>query len=496
MRNYKYEMMLILMILCAIGAFYVMTIREGNDWGDDFAGYIHHTKNIAEGIEYGDTGYIYNRYVPTVGPRVYPPAYPLMLVPVYKIFGLNLKAMKIEIVIIFVVTLSIIWYIFKDKLDFKYVITMLLIIGLNPFFWEFKDNVLSDIPFMGFLYLSLLLIEKKYKKAPFHDLSLNYGLLVSFTIYLAYETRTVGGILLGCIFVYEVIVYKRPSIFLLFTTICFLVMGFIRQTFILSDASSLDYLNSFRGKSFNYLLWNAFGYLRELGLFWENGFSSWATKVVFLLMNVFACVGCIRKICLKVDIYEVFFVLYVATIILYADNQGLRYLIPIIPLYVYYSVNGVKWLGERTNWKNGIFIVVVVIIGASYMGKYMTEDFGPERYGVNRNESVELFTYIKENTGQKDVIISWKPKALALYTGRKVSIYPTEKDDTVLWTYFNEIGAKYFIIGPNYIFHGRQGIYDYDVRQPGGYYEEFIKRNNERFVEFYRNNDFKVYRRR
>jgi hypothetical protein len=211
-------------------------------------------------------------------------------------------------------------------------------------------------------------------------------------------------------------------------------------------------------------------------------------------MSLVAFVGYIRTIYLKVDIYEIFFVLYLGVIILFPAFQGLRYLIPIIPLYVYYSLNGIKYLEERTSWKNLIFIAVVVIIGASYIGKYMTEDFGPVRYGVNRDESVELFRYIKENTGEKDVIIYWKPKALALYAGRKVSIYPTEKDDTVLWKYFNEIGAKYFIIGPDYIFFGKHSIYSYDVKQPEGYYREFIKRNNERFEEIYKNNDFKVYR--
>jgi len=483
MRNYKYEMVLIFMILCAIGAFYVMTIREGHDWGDDFSMYIHHAKNIAEGIGYGDTGYIYNRYVPTVGPKMYPPVFPLMLVPVYKIFGLNLEAMKIELIVIFIIALYVIWYILRERLDFKYVIAMLLIIGLNPFFWEFKDNVLSEIPFMVFLYLGLILIEKKYERFTFYDSNLKHVLVISFTIYLAYETRSIGVILLGCILVYEIIIYKRPSMFLLFATICFLLMVFIRQSLIYSDSSSLDHLDLFGGKRLNYILENAIRYLKELGSFWENGFSSGINKVVFILMSLVACVGYIRKIYLKVDIYEIFFASYLGAIIIFPGYQGIRYLIPIIPLYVYYSLNGVKWLGERTNWRNRIFIVVVVIIGASYMGKYRTEDFGPMRYGINRDESVELFRYVKGNTGEKDVIIFRKPRALALYTGRKVSVYPMEKDDTVLWTYFNEIGAKYFIIGPSYLYEERSS-----------YYADFIEKNNDKFGEIYRNNDFKVYR--
>ena len=40
-------------LVCAIGIFYVATIRDGHVWGDDHAAYISHAKNIAEGKEYG-----------------------------------------------------------------------------------------------------------------------------------------------------------------------------------------------------------------------------------------------------------------------------------------------------------------------------------------------------------------------------------------------------------------------------------------------------------
>ena len=40
--------------------FYLATIREGHDWGDDFSMYIRHAQNIAHGEPYAETGYIYN----------------------------------------------------------------------------------------------------------------------------------------------------------------------------------------------------------------------------------------------------------------------------------------------------------------------------------------------------------------------------------------------------------------------------------------------------
>ena len=79
-------------MLCAVlvGALFVLTIREGEDWGDDFSMYIHHAENIARGVPYGETGYIYNPHNPAVGPKIYPPGFPLLLAPVVKLFGRNL----------------------------------------------------------------------------------------------------------------------------------------------------------------------------------------------------------------------------------------------------------------------------------------------------------------------------------------------------------------------------------------------------------------------
>src|SRR5207247_10913023 len=66
--------------LCAlvIGMFHLATVREGQDWNDDFSMYIRHAQNIARGAPYAETGYIYTPQNPAVGPRVYPPGCPLL----------------------------------------------------------------------------------------------------------------------------------------------------------------------------------------------------------------------------------------------------------------------------------------------------------------------------------------------------------------------------------------------------------------------------------
>src|SRR6266851_6468514 len=61
----------------AIAALQLVTIRQGHDWGDDFAMYIAHARNLANGAPYAATGYIANPHN-ALGPAAYPPVFPVL----------------------------------------------------------------------------------------------------------------------------------------------------------------------------------------------------------------------------------------------------------------------------------------------------------------------------------------------------------------------------------------------------------------------------------
>lgn len=111
---------IITVLILIIGTFYVLTIRDGHDWGDDFSMYVHHAKNVTEGIQYDRVRYIPNPAFPSYSPSACPPVFPLLLAPVYFCFGLNLTAMKIEIVVLFMAFLFVFCFIFRRDLPFHY----------------------------------------------------------------------------------------------------------------------------------------------------------------------------------------------------------------------------------------------------------------------------------------------------------------------------------------------------------------------------------------
>lgn len=123
---------LIVVLLVLIAIFYASTLRAGHIWGDDFAMYIH-AQNIVQGQPYAETGYIFNAAA-TVSPRMCPPVFPLLLAPLFRLYGLNLMPMKLEQVIFFVLALAAIYLFWKPELGEAYSAALIAILGFQSDF--------------------------------------------------------------------------------------------------------------------------------------------------------------------------------------------------------------------------------------------------------------------------------------------------------------------------------------------------------------------------
>ena len=399
-------------VLILIGIFYTLTIRDGHNWGGDFSMYIHHAKNIVEGIDYQDTGFIYNPYFRNISPTAYPPVFPLLLSIVYNFFNLNFTAMKIEIIIIFILSLYIIYLTFKDELPFQYTFIILIIIGFNPYFWDFKDNILSDIPFLLFTYLSFFSIKKVYQKSKSLKKMIPYIILVSILIYLSYATKSVGLIIIPCLIIYELIKFKRLTAFTILVTIFFIVLMVIQNIFVQSSQAYLDQFVF----NIKIIFSNIVSYSIAITELYDNGYILIISYVLSIIISGLALFGYIERVKKNITIYEIFFPLYLLVILIWPFYQGLRFLFPIIPLYFFYAFIGIRKTNifKKVKIEKSIFIILIIIIIFSYIGKYTKLDYGPIDNGATKKEAVELFDYIKDKTGKEAIFIFRKPRVLAL----------------------------------------------------------------------------------
>jgi len=459
-------------IAVLVGLFYLATIRAGHDWGDDFALYIQHARNIAAHVPYSETGYIYNPHNPAIGPRAYPPGFPLLLAPVVAVFGLELAPMKVVIVLCFVGALLVLPRVFQRDLSPRYTAALILVMGLNPYFWDFKDEVLSDIPFLFFTLLSLWAFQRE-RKAP----------LAGIATAAAIATRALGVVILPAFIASDVLRWRRvrrETALACGIAIAVVVLQYVLGT---QDGSYFDTLTVTPAAVGR----NIADYLRALSDIWDNGYTGIGRKLIFLVTVGLAGFGYFRALrgtgeSRGPTVVEIFPVLYVIPVTLWPAYQGTRFLIPLIPFYLYYCLLGIRGLEIALAPRRHVALAFLGIVALLYGAKYSTMRYGPLPDGVTTPESVELFRFVKQNTAAQDIFVFSKPRALALFAGRRAAAPFTPDDPCRLWRYLTEIGATYVITGPD------------SVNAEAVYLERFVARYPRALVRVMGNQTSVVYR--
>ncbi len=472
--------------VCAVlvGVFYLATIRDGQDWPDDFSQYIQHALNIAEGAPYATTGYLYNPHNPGIGPRTYPPGFPLLLAPVIKAFGLDFRPMKVLVVGFFVGALLMIAALFRGDLPPPYLAALVLALGLNPFFWEFKDQVLSDIPFLFFVLLSLYLFTRASGADGSGRRATMLAVLAGAAAYVSYATRVVGIVLVPCFIAHDLIRTRRIGRQTVLAGGAFVALAGAQYLLWVRDSSYFDpFTGGVAGIGHNIV-----AYLRSLSELWENGFSDALRKAAFLAASALAAVGYARSLRRHVAVVQLFPWLYLAPVFAWPSFQGIRFLIAIIPFYFYYGLLGIRETDAAVErrWGRKHLVLATLLAGVlvSYAGRYSALSFGPPAEGIAKRESAQLFEFVRDSTAQTDVLVFSRPRVLALFTGRRVSGGYRPSDPCELWRYLSEIGAAYLVTGPE------PDVWNADAV----YLRGFVSRFEPEFRPVMANADFGVYR--
>src|ERR1700676_303324 len=184
--------------IVAVVAIYAATVTPGHVFGqDDFAAYLMHTANLVEGRPYTAINYVPNPDALWIAPsHGYPPVYPLVLAPIYKFRGFDLRAMKIVTVLCFGVFLAAFSFLLTGGFPPWARLAAILVVGFNIVFWEQRDYLLSEFPYLMFSFGALLIAQKTYEDLDPRAWRAGAALLLSLLLYGAYGTRTIGITLL------------------------------------------------------------------------------------------------------------------------------------------------------------------------------------------------------------------------------------------------------------------------------------------------------------
>ena len=410
-------------LLAVVFCFYAGTIRTGHRWGDDYALYIHHAKNIATGAPYTSTGLIADPYSPGYSPRMTAPVLPLLLAPVYKIFGLSLAAFKVEEVVFFVAALAVVCLFFRTFLPPVGVLLLAAIMGFNPFFWDFKDQVLSDIPFLFFLWLAFLLLERQ--KPP---------VLCGFVAYLAIGTRGTGILLLPAILLCELWRTRRTTRHTL-TVVLTAMACLLLQRLVLGDDPILAYGDVFH-PALAATLFNLRYYRDALSLFWGTR-TFWPPLLVSAVLLPVAFLNRRER---EPGGPLVFACFYVPLVLLLWPYHDPRYLMPVFPLFLFYALRGMARMGKVA----AVLVCALVLVG--YASYYRSANFSTIPEATGRETFVAMCSYIKSNTLPGDRIVFNRARSLSLFTERPASLYHQPDHPEDLWRYFHEKNFQYVVV--------------------------------------------------
>jgi hypothetical protein len=92
----------------------------------------------------------------------YPPVYPLLLAPVYWRWGLDLRAMKVMTVFTFAIFLATFAKWVQPLVSPKLRVIAVILVGLNPAFWNYRDLIASEFPYLMICFLTLVAIRHAY----------------------------------------------------------------------------------------------------------------------------------------------------------------------------------------------------------------------------------------------------------------------------------------------------------------------------------------------
>lgn len=457
--------------------FFIATIRDGHAWGDDFAQYIGHARNLISGNPYEATGYLYNPAVPFGGPRTYPPVFPLLLAPAVKAFGVSLTVLKIEVILFFAGTLGLIYAFLRRRASFVTAAGTVALLGFSPFFWDFKDNVLSDVPFLFFVMLGLFAIDRATEGDGAHPV--RRGLLAAGAMYLAFGTRTLGVVLVPALLATEIVRRRRVTRTSVIAAAAFAAAAALQMKLIPGGGSYADDLAL---QSPRLLVVNTWRYVKALERVAFNGVSMPVAHLFFAALVVLAVAGYVSR--LRRDRFspaEAFVPLYATAVIAWPIYQDTRLLIPLIPFFLAYAIGGLGVLAallRAERLRRPAAAALALAFAFSYVTLYARLDFGPIREGVQKRESREMFSWVRANTGAADVIAFRRPKALALYTGRPSFGYGPGLPDAEQLRDLERMGARYLLAS--------------DLDPP--YLAAFVARNRPRFEPVFGNGDFVLYR--
>jgi hypothetical protein len=423
-----------------------LLLTEGHEWSDDFASVIMQAQSIVEGtpnhfveadrftVEQSD-----NR---EPGSGAYRWGTPLLLAPLYRLFGfdiLTLKSLNVACYVLFLIALA---FFFREKHSGVYFLALIAFFALNPRMLLSLNDILPDMPFLLVSTLTVFLIG---------HIIVERRRLIS---------RAADYVLLGLLLAVAFFI-RNSGVVLVLTAAATQILSAILHA---PDASSKSFWKRLPSQvtrsdvktvlvhvspylSFAALTWVAYhllphnisvqapmsletpshGYFFALGAEFFAGLPH--PNLVYAATFPFLAIGIVQGA--RADYHLLLYAFL--TILFYVfspTGEGTNYLIPLFPFYVHFLLVGLRWTSEALEIRSTAAVkyvtVVLLMLVAVYFFGFSRDQALANIYAQRKmssgpfaETSQDVFSFIREKTPPDSVIVFFNPRVMRLFTGRR-----------------------------------------------------------------------------
>jgi hypothetical protein len=243
-------------------------------------------------------------------------------------------------------------------------------------------------------------------------------------LYASYGTRTIAIALLPALILTDIWKFRRPSRFVILAVVLTLGLILIQNWLIQSAKSYIDVLHASTAATGKHAIF----YGKTLSYVWRNGISKGLQIAFALLFTGLAAIGFSRSFWARRSVVEFYLLEYLAIVIAWPTEIGMRGLLPVLPLYFAYGFAEFVSLSAHfaRSARTALAALLLAFIGVTYFGAFRWRARQEHLLDVRDPEAQQLFAWVKEHTSPADLLVFQKPRTLALFTNRETTMLAPE----------------------------------------------------------------------
>lgn len=448
-RGREYVLPVVLVFL--LGAIALINHFSGHDWGGDFALYMRQAKALAIGnigeVLSDNRFSVDNSGWHTFSPYSYPWGWPLLIAPLYAVFGLNYEVFKFVEVLAFCLFLSTFFILVRRRAGTLPATLLTLLFGLSPIYIGGTGTVLSDIPYLGFVGLSLWWMDRCRMRGLIEGASRNELIVMGLLLVYTYNIRREGITLVFALAALHIVSLKARPVKVLrdvnwkrvsipYVTFFFGVIVFhlLLPTVLLPSAPGTGLQNvSSRVDYYRDILAQQIGLQRPGSPIELLGSESAGHRALFYLV-VLGAIGLVARLWQRreEDAAIAAFLACSSLLMLVSPYQEGRYLFTITPFLAYFAYQAVPTVihlyfpQNRMGFRIVTALSAVALFGLVIPNARVTAestdyhlDYTYVVHGPESPDAQEMFEAVRQYTRADDVILFFRARPMTLYADRR-----------------------------------------------------------------------------